>query len=73
VSCIILHRTLQYAGAYKYNTLQVVVYFTNDCCFDGDSKVNVGEGGAGVWDAHNISDFYTFCLGLNAAFYMCQI
>jgi hypothetical protein len=51
-------------------SLQVVVYPTNDC-YLGVLRLRLG--GVGVWDAHNILDFYAHCLGLNATFYMCQI
>jgi hypothetical protein len=77
--CIILHvhdSSLQYAVT--YNTLQVVVYPTNNR-YLGILRLRWGEGrgeggrGEGGWDAHNISGFYAHCLGLNAAFYMCQI
>jgi hypothetical protein len=55
--------------ALTYNTLQVVVYPTNDL-YLGILRL-MGGGGGG---AHNISlGFYAHCLGLNASFYMCQI
>ena len=57
--------SLQYAVT--YNNLQVVVYPTN-YCYLGILRLRWGGG-----DAHNISGFYAHCLGLNAAFYMCQI
>jgi hypothetical protein len=59
--------SLQYAVT--YNTLQVVVYPANDC-YLGILRWGGGDGGC---YAHNISGFYAHCLGLNAAFYMCQI
>ena len=72
-----VHNTsLQYAVTYI--TLQVVVYPTNDC-YLGIRRLRWGwrggggGGGGGGWDAHNISVFYAHCLGLNAAFHMCQI
>ena len=61
--------SLQYAVT--YNTLQVVVYPTNNR-YLGILRLRRGGGGGG-WDAHNISGFYAHCLGLNATFYMCQI
>ena len=60
--------SLQYAVT--YNTLQVVVYPTNNRYM---GILRWGGGGARGGDAHNISGFYAHCLGLNAAFYMCQI
>ena len=62
--------SLQYAVT--YNTLQVVVYPTNNH-YLGILRLRWGEGGVVGWDAQNISGFYAHCLGLNAAFYMCQI
>ena len=63
--------SLQYAVT--YNTLQVVVYPTNNR-YLGILRLRWGGGqGGGGWYAHNISGFYAHCLGLNAAFYMCQI
>ena len=59
--------SLQYAVT--YNTLQVVVYPTNNH-YLGILRLRWRGGGG---DAHNISGFYAHCLGLNAAFYMCQI
>jgi hypothetical protein len=62
--------SLQYAVT--YNTLQVVVYPTNNR-YLGILRLRCGGGGGARGDAHNISGFYAHCLGLNAAFYMCQI
>jgi hypothetical protein len=59
--------------AVTYNTLQVVVYPTNNR-YLGILRLRWGVGERrGGGDAHNISGFYAHCLGLNAAFYMCQI
>ena len=62
--------SLQYAVT--YNTLQVVVYPTNNR-YLGILRLRWGGGGGGGWDAHNISGFYAHYLSLNATFYMCQI
>ena len=60
--------SLQYAVT--YNTLQVVVYPTNNRYL---GILRLRWGGQGGGGAHSISGFYAHCLGLNAAFYMCQI
>ena len=62
--------SLQYAVT--YNTLQVELVYPTNNRYLGILRLRWGGGGARGGE-HNISGFYAHFLGLNAAFYMCQI
>ena len=68
--CIILYMILAYSMQSHIIPYRYSISYKQSLY--GDIKVWGGEGRGGG-DAHNISGFYAHCLGLNAAFYMCQI